>query len=124
MPFVKLVTNVPEEKISQDFNQKLNRLLAEIFPGKPYEVFGIDVVSSKRYTFGGTSDPSAMLRITAFNIFGPEKNTGYSKAICEFLLSTLRIPATRILIEFIDISPSNVGYNNTTAQVMIDQGNF
>uniref|UniRef100_A0AC34GRI7 Macrophage migration inhibitory factor n=1 Tax=Panagrolaimus sp. ES5 TaxID=591445 RepID=A0AC34GRI7_9BILA len=124
MPFVKLVTNVPEEKISDDFNQKLNRLLADTFPGKPYEVFAIDVVSSNKYTFGGTSDPSAMLRVTAFNIFTPEKNIGYSKAICEFLSSSLQIPATRILIEFIDIPPSNVGYNNTTAQVMIDQGQF
>lgn len=63
MPFVTLTTNIPDDKIPQDFNQKFNRLLADIFPNKPYEVFGIHVISSKRYTFGGTSDPSVMLRV-------------------------------------------------------------
>uniref|UniRef100_A0AC35F2E9 Macrophage migration inhibitory factor n=1 Tax=Panagrolaimus sp. PS1159 TaxID=55785 RepID=A0AC35F2E9_9BILA len=124
MPFVKLVTNVPEEKIPQDFNQKFNRLLADIFPGKSYEVFAIDVISNKRYTFGGTSEPSAMLKITAFHIFSPEKNVKYSKAICEFLFSTLQIPGTRILIEFIDIATCNVGFNSSTVQALIDEGNF
>ena len=63
MPFVTLITNLDDSAIPQDFNQKFNQALADAIPEKPYEYFAIHVVPSKRFTFGGTSDPALMLRV-------------------------------------------------------------
>lgn len=64
MPFVTFTTNVPEDKLGQNFNQKLNKGLAEAIPEKPYELFAIHVISTDKFTFGGTNEPAAMIQVS------------------------------------------------------------
>uniref|UniRef100_A0AC34QJS9 Macrophage migration inhibitory factor n=1 Tax=Panagrolaimus sp. JU765 TaxID=591449 RepID=A0AC34QJS9_9BILA len=114
MPFVTFTTNVPEDKLGQNFNQKLNKGLAEAIPEKPYELFAIHVISTDKFTFGGTNEPAAMIQITAFGIYTPQSCKKYSKSIGEFLQKEVGLSPTRVLIQFADLPATHCGFNLTT----------
>ena len=60
MPLITLATNVPEEKIPEDFNEIFSTFLSEIFQ-KPSANFGVLVTPGSRLTIGGSSKPGAMI---------------------------------------------------------------
>ncbi|NWR47237.1 MIF factor, partial [Regulus satrapa] len=65
-------------------------------------------------SFGGSTDPCAMCFLYSVGKIGEQENKGYSKWLCELLNKQLKIPSARIYLSFFDISPGNVGWNNTT----------
>uniref|UniRef100_A0A7E4V2C6 Macrophage migration inhibitory factor n=1 Tax=Panagrellus redivivus TaxID=6233 RepID=A0A7E4V2C6_PANRE len=121
MPFVHFVTNLPADRLGPTFNQIFNQVLADAIPEKPYELFAINTVANATLTFGGSSEPAAVVHIKAYGIYTPEKNVEYSKAICTFL-ADVGIPGERVLIDFSDLPASHCGFNFTTAQKLIDEG--
>ncbi|NXB62221.1 MIF factor, partial [Struthidea cinerea] len=65
-------------------------------------------------SFGGSTDPCAMCFLYSIGKIGEQENKVYSKLLCDLLNKQLKIPSDRIYISFFDISPGNVGWNNTT----------
>ena len=62
MPGVILTTNLPDEKLSSDFNRAFTEFFAELF-NKPAASFCLLVDSGRRFTIGGTTEPAVMLEV-------------------------------------------------------------
>ncbi|NWS03182.1 MIF factor, partial [Motacilla alba] len=63
---------------------------------------------------GGSADPCAMCFLYSIGKIGEQENKVYSKLLCDMMSKQLKIPSDRIYASFFDISPANVGWNNST----------
>nr|XP_031362129.1 solute carrier family 2, facilitated glucose transporter member 11-like [Lonchura striata domestica] len=70
--------------------------------------------------FSQSYRPSAFLIVGCINWMGligkrgEQENKVWSKLLCDLMSKQLKIPFDRTYISFFDISPGNVGWNNTT----------
>ncbi|NXJ18490.1 MIF factor, partial [Dicrurus megarhynchus] len=74
----------------------------------------IQISPDQVMSFGGSTDPCTMCFLYSIPKIGEQENKVYSKLLCDLLNKQLKIPYDRIYISFLDISPGNVGWNNTT----------
>ncbi|NXE34928.1 MIF factor, partial [Ptilorrhoa leucosticta] len=74
----------------------------------------IQISPDQGMSFGGSTDPCAMRFLYSIGKIGEQENKVCSKVLCDLLNKQLKIPSDRIYISFFDISPGNVGWNNTT----------
>ncbi|NWI35838.1 MIF factor, partial [Picathartes gymnocephalus] len=65
-------------------------------------------------SFSGSTDPCAMSFLYSTGKIREQENKVYSKFLCDLPNKQLKIPSDRVYISFFDISPGNVGWNNTT----------
>ncbi|NXH85313.1 MIF factor, partial [Edolisoma coerulescens] len=64
--------------------------------------------------FGGSTDPCTICFLYGIGKIGEQENKVYPKLLCDLMNKQLKIPSDKIYISFFDISPGNVGWNNTT----------
>ncbi|XP_041871145.1 macrophage migration inhibitory factor-like [Corvus kubaryi] len=113
MPKFIVNTNISKDKVPESFAGELTQQLSKAL-GKPAQYVAIQISPDQVMSFGGSTDPCAMCFLYSIGKIGEQENKVYSKLLCDLLNNQLKIPSDRIYISFFDISPGNVGWNNTT----------
>jgi phenylpyruvate tautomerase PptA (4-oxalocrotonate tautomerase family) len=113
MPYFSIKTNVTlGASEASDFAGEASSFACRLL-GKPEKYMMVSVSHSAALMFGGAADPAAFVEFKSIGLL--EANCkGYSKAICEFLESNLKISPERIYIDFKDIDARMFGWNKTT----------
>ncbi|ULT88944.1 hypothetical protein L3Y34_007853 [Caenorhabditis briggsae] len=113
MPMVRVATNLPDEKVPQDFEIRLTDLLARSM-GKPRERIAVEVAAGARLVHGATHDPATVISIKSIGAVSAEDNIRHTAAITEFCGKELGLPKDKVVITFHDMAPVTVGFNGTT----------
>lgn len=64
--------------------------------------------------FGGSEAPAAHCELSSIGGIGPSVNAEISKAVMEVLGAKLAVAGTRCYIKFVDVAPSDMGYDGAT----------
>merc|ERR1719244_719935 len=110
MPYLVLNTNVPKEKIPEDFHSDLADLV-ECLVKKPAAVVQIQINAGQDMTFGKTREPCAWCTLEVLNRIDLESNKIYAKALTDQLHQDLGIPIERMFLVFVDRGENNVSFN-------------
>ncbi|XP_077996134.1 macrophage migration inhibitory factor-like [Glandiceps talaboti] len=113
MPTLTVFTNVPKDKIPEDFLTTTTDLLFKIL-GKPKQYNCVHIIPDQIMSFGGTTEACASVTLACIGKLGLEDNKGHTKAVMEHLQSTLGIKPARMYITFVDVAAQNAGHNMTT----------
>ncbi|XP_018322515.1 macrophage migration inhibitory factor homolog [Agrilus planipennis] len=113
MPYFRLETNVPQDKIPADLSKKLCEVVSKSL-GKPISYCVASVTGGVNLSWGGTSNPAAQATLMSIGALGTEENKKHSKALFEIVNKELNISPEKMYIHFINAPTSVVGYNGTT----------
>ncbi|MBC2713933.1 MAG: hypothetical protein HF978_01340 [Desulfobacteraceae bacterium] len=113
MPYFKIETNqklddAGAEKLSKDASIFLSGLL-----GKPERVIMVSVYHSVTMTFNENTLPVAYVEVKSIGLV-PDKCSEYTKAVCEFIETSLDVAAERVYIDFANINGKMFGWNKQT----------
>ena len=107
MPYLQLVTNIPQSKIPIDFTVHVTNLLSEILQ-KPREYCCIQILAEQIMAFGGSHEPCAHVIVKCIGRLGPNENKSHSQRIMNDLYEYLGILPHLTYVHFIDCKPSDV----------------
>jgi phenylpyruvate tautomerase len=110
MPFLKIVTNVPESKIPPNYHVNLTNLLQELLQ-KPIEYCSVQLQPGQIIAFGGSHEPCAFIQLGSIGRLGPKGNLVHSEKIMTELENTLGIYPHLTYIHFIDLKPTDLNLN-------------
>lgn len=114
MPTIILQTSV---KCTEEQKHTLAKELSKICAAqlnKP-EMYVMSIINDDATVyFGGSAKRAAMLDVSSVGNLGPNINTAFSKAICEFLSKNINIDPSNIYINFTDVKGANWGWNSKT----------
>ncbi|GIX79067.1 macrophage migration inhibitory factor [Caerostris extrusa] len=113
MPTFTLNTNVPKDKIPEDFLKSTAKLVAEILK-KPISYVVVHVNPDQLMSWAGTSDPCAVATLGSIGSLGTSQNAKISKALFDHVKDNLGINSDRMYITYVDLERANVGYLGTT----------
>ncbi|GIY72725.1 macrophage migration inhibitory factor [Caerostris darwini] len=113
MPTFTLNTNVPKDKIPEDFLKSTAKLVAEILK-KPISYVVVHVNPDQLMSWAGTSDPCAVATLGSIGSLGTSQNAKISKALFDHVKDNLSINSDRMYITYVDLERANVGYLGTT----------
>ncbi|KAF8386164.1 mif-2 [Pristionchus pacificus] len=113
MPMVRVATTVDKTKIADDFEVKLTDILAESM-GKPRERIMIEIDAGRRIIHGATPGPVCHIVIKSIGCVGEQLNIQHTKRVTDFINRLWGIPKDKIILEFYDLAPHQVGFNGTT----------
>ena len=114
MPLIKTAVSVectPEQKV--ECAKALSKICAEQI-GKPEVYVSSIFEDGVTIAFGGEIQPSAFVVVKSIGGLNKEVNVGLSKAICEYLSTTLNIPGEAVYLNFIDVPATQWGCNGQT----------
>ena len=63
MPMVTVTTNIADDKVPRDFNEKLTNVLAESM-NKPVNRIAVLLQAGARFTHGATFDPAILVSVS------------------------------------------------------------
>lgn len=109
MPFVKIVTNVPESKIPPNFDVYLTDLLSSIL-SKPREYCSVMINAGAIVNFGGSHAPSALVTVLTVGRMGATENAAYSATLMSELESHLGALPFQTYIRFVDAKLSAIAH--------------
>ncbi|XP_060946475.1 D-dopachrome decarboxylase [Limanda limanda] len=113
MPFIELQTNLPVSSFSEDFMMKLCSSTAAAL-GKPEDRMNVVVKPGLPMLMAGSCSPCLMLSVSAIGVTdSAEKNKEHSGKIFEFLTRELGLTEDRIVIQFHELQPHQVGKKGT-----------
>ena len=114
MPAIILQTSVKCTNEQKDLLAKgLSKICADGI-GKP-ESYVMSIVQDDVTTvFAGDLQPAAMLEVKSIGGLNANVNANLSKAICEFLSTSINIKSNNIYIHFTDVAGQNWGVHTGT----------
>ena len=111
MPYIHVATNQElDDKRHRELCTALTELAAELL-GKSTAYVMVQVEPGVTLSFGGTFDPAAFVQLKSIRL-DTSRCAELSAAICTFLQASLGIPPDRAFIDFIDLTPSQFGWNS------------
>ncbi|XP_029021224.1 macrophage migration inhibitory factor [Betta splendens] len=113
MPMFVVNTNVDKSQVAAALLTEATEGLAKAM-GKPEQYIAVHINPDQKMMFGKKEDPCALCFLYSIGKIGDAQNKKYSKLLCGLLNKHLGIPADRIYINFVDMDPANVAWNNTT----------
>ncbi|XP_068443898.1 macrophage migration inhibitory factor [Clinocottus analis] len=113
MPMFVVNTNVAKSEVPAALLSEATEELVKAL-GKPAKYIAVSINPDQMMMFGGKGDPCAVCSLSSIGKIGSEYNKQYSKLLCGLLNKHLGISPDRIYINFVDMDPANVGWNNTT----------
>ncbi|CAH1801470.1 unnamed protein product [Owenia fusiformis] len=113
MPTLVFDTNLPEDKVPEDFYTAASNLIVEM-TGKPIKYAAVHLHIEQLMSFGGTRDPCALVSFTCIGKLGVEENKSHTKKITAFVKKYLNVEADRMYVSFRDLPASECGWNNDT----------
>ncbi|XP_070573097.1 macrophage migration inhibitory factor homolog [Ptychodera flava] len=103
MPMCTVTTNLPREKIADDFATSMSALLAKILD-KPEQRVTIIVHTGILVSCAGSLDPAMIVQLGSIDRFGENRNNQkYADDIFKFVTEKTGIPFSRIRVVFTDI---------------------
>ncbi|RWS22759.1 macrophage migration inhibitory factor-like protein [Leptotrombidium deliense] len=114
MPNVEVTTNVPKDKIPNDFAKYLVDMVAKLYD---YPVIYVDVVirSDSKMSFGGKDNPAAVVNVTSLATdITKEKNKKICAALYPQFEKILGITGEMMMILFHGTTGDNIGFKGTT----------
>ena len=110
MPFIQINTS-SQSLVDNDLLQKeVSRMVADL-TGKPENYVMTMIQSNSQMIFAGSDEPGCFIKLKSIGSLNPPS---MSKSLCELIASKTNIKTNRIYIEFIDVKPSNWGFNSST----------
>ncbi|XP_063876099.1 macrophage migration inhibitory factor homolog [Scylla paramamosain] len=113
MPFLEVSTNLPKEKVTPEVLSGLSKMVSEMLD-KSESYCMMHVLPDQLMTFGGTSEPCAVVRLSSIGRLGVELNKKHAAKIFAFMDKHLGISNDRMFMAFQDLDSSTVGYKGTT----------
>ena len=103
MPYIttKVTTPLPQKKI--DALTEAYGKLIEIFPGKTERWLMLDFSGDAKMTFGGTTEPCAMVEIELFGKASAESYDKMTDAVCAMIEVECAIPADRVYVKYAEV---------------------
>ncbi|XP_028137830.1 macrophage migration inhibitory factor homolog [Diabrotica virgifera virgifera] len=115
MPYFKVETNIPNDKIPDDLPAKLCIIISKTL-GKPINYCCATVVGGVNMSWGGDNEPAAQAVLTGLAV---DDNKKHAKVLFDCIYKSLGVPVDRMYIHFTDAKTSEVGYKGTTFQELI-----
>ncbi|MDM8523837.1 phenylpyruvate tautomerase MIF-related protein [Desulfococcaceae bacterium HSG8] len=113
MPYFKIETSQePDFTVIRELPKKASVFISDLL-GKPENWVMISINYGTEMMFGGNSKPAAHVELKSIGL-SKENCADLSEAICNFIEEELRVPATRIYIDFRNIEKKQFGWNRTT----------
>ena len=110
MPFIQINTS-SKSVVDNDLLQKeISKIVADL-TGKPENYVMTMIQNNSQMTFAGSDEPCCFIKLKSIGSLNP---SSMSKALCESIASKTNIKKDRIYIEFIDVKPTNWGFNSST----------
>ncbi|KAM4051481.1 macrophage migration inhibitory factor-like [Anomaloglossus baeobatrachus] len=113
MPTFELFTNVARDAIPENLLCSLTEKLAKA-TGKPADYIAVHILPDQMMSFGGTTEPCALCNLKSIGKIGGPQNKQYTTLLSDILTKELHVPPNRVYINFVDLSPNNVGWNRST----------
>ncbi|KAM8848512.1 macrophage migration inhibitory factor [Synchiropus picturatus] len=113
MPMFVVNTNVAKGEVPTVLLSEATAELAKAM-GKPAQYIAVQLNPDQMLMFGGNGDPCALCSLHSIGKINGAANKMYSKLLCGLLNKHLGISPDRIYINFVDMEPANVAWNNTT----------
>ncbi|KAM4731893.1 D-dopachrome decarboxylase [Anableps anableps] len=113
MPFIDLQSNLPPSSFSEDFLKRFCSITAAAL-SKPEDRMNLVVHPGLPVLMGGSCAPCAVVSVSAISVTDTaEKNKEHSAKIFGFLTRELGLPEDRIVIQFHELQPHQVGKKGT-----------
>ncbi|XP_007552280.1 PREDICTED: D-dopachrome decarboxylase-A-like [Poecilia mexicana] len=113
MPFVVLESNLPASSFSEDFLKRFCSVTAAAL-GKPEDRMNMVVHPGLPMLVGGSCAPCVLVSVSAISVTDTaEKNKEHSAKIFGFLTKELSLAEDRIVIQFLELQPHQVGKKGT-----------
>ncbi|CAF4743863.1 unnamed protein product [Pieris macdunnoughi] len=114
MPCLKVLTNLPNSKIPNDFVNKIVPVLSKSVR-KPEQNFIVVISGECRLSFGGAStEYGAVASIESIGNLGPDDNKVITKEVTAFINKELGIKPNNFFLTFYDLAAYNVAKNGDT----------
>lgn len=132
MPVFVLTTNLEAAKIPSGFGEKLTDVLAQAL-SKPASYVVVQINAGANLCFGmkpyfinciltifvfnlggDGKTPAANCRLSSIGGINAQKNKKSSEKIMGYIEKEIGIPSDRMYIEFVDLSPENIGWSGST----------
>ncbi|XP_074640737.1 macrophage migration inhibitory factor-like [Tubulanus polymorphus] len=110
MPTLRIDTNVANDAVPDGFLVTLTDLVARLV-GKDKRYVCIHLNSGQRMTFGGSTDPCAVMSLESIGKISADENRRYCPELTEAVHNALGISPTRIYVNFHDRPRHEVGNN-------------
>ena len=110
MPFIQINTSSKSVVDNELLQKEISKLIADL-TGKPEDYVMTMLQSDSEMTFAGSDEPCCFIKLKSIGSLNP---SSMSKSLCELIASKTNIKANRIYVEFIDVKPSNWGFNSST----------
>ena len=111
MPFIQV--NISSKTVVEDddlLQKAISKMVVDL-TGKPENYVMTMIQRDIKMTFAGSDEPCCFIEIKSIGSLSP---SSMSKSLCELIESKTNINTNRIYIEFIDVKPSNWGFNSST----------
>ncbi|XP_054881578.1 D-dopachrome decarboxylase-like [Poeciliopsis prolifica] len=113
MPFVVLDSNLPADSFSSGFLQRFCCVTAAAL-GKPEDRMNMVVHPGLPMLVSGSCAPCVVVSVSAISVTdSAEKNKEHSAKIFKFLTEELSLAEDRIVIQFLELQPHQVGKKGT-----------
>jgi phenylpyruvate tautomerase PptA (4-oxalocrotonate tautomerase family) len=113
MPYLKIQTNLPLGKKSQQSILRSASALVALELGKPEELVMVALEPDTAMLFGGNDEPVAFLELKSVGL--PVRRTKrLSQALCELIEQHLGINRDRVYVKFIDVNRGMWGWKGDT----------
>ncbi|KAH9404427.1 hypothetical protein TYRP_000250 [Tyrophagus putrescentiae] len=106
MPQLEIRTNLRLSQIPANFNQKATEMLSTLI-----SCLQIAVIPNQLVTFGGTSEPCALVTLNSIGNISCEENRVNCKNIHSFLETELSLPSKRVFIIFNNVHRNDLAYD-------------
>jgi phenylpyruvate tautomerase PptA (4-oxalocrotonate tautomerase family) len=113
MPYIRIETSQPLDDAANAHVLKETSAFMSGLLGKPEKVIMVSVVGNTPMMFNGDAQPAAYVHIKSIGLTA-DKCGAYSKAIGEFIQSTLKVSPERTYIDFAAIDGTMFGWNGQT----------
>ncbi|XP_033641516.1 macrophage migration inhibitory factor-like [Asterias rubens] len=112
MPLIKIATNVKGDSIDQEAFLKQAGVAFQETIDKPMSKVLVQLQLDQLMSFGGTTEPCAMIDVLSAGKISKEENMKYTKALTE-LMAKINVPQNRMYVIFVDLPRDNIGVKNT-----------
>tara|TARA_B100001250_G_scaffold306746_1_gene268633 strand:+ start:1220 stop:1558 length:339 start_codon:yes stop_codon:yes gene_type:complete len=110
MPFIQISTSSKSIVNNDSLQNEISIMIADL-TGKPENYVMTMIQRDSQMTFAGSDEPCCFISIKSIGSLNP---SSMSKSLCNLIASKTNIKENRIYIEFVDIKPSNWGFNSST----------
>ncbi|XP_057699485.1 D-dopachrome decarboxylase [Corythoichthys intestinalis] len=113
MPFLDLQSNLPASSFHEEFLKKLCSFAAGVL-GKPDDRMNLMVKPGLPMWIAGSGSPCVVLSISAIGVTDTaDKNKEHSAKLFGFLTKELPLTEDRIVLQFHNLEPHQVGKKGT-----------